>query len=972
MPPVSLPRAAVLAAALAGAALALAPAASAGDIRQVWRTIETAHFQIHYYEPHGDIARKVAASAEMAHATLVDALGHEPEEKTHIVLLDDTDSSNGFASVLPRNRITLYASAPPDNSSLSDNDDWLYNLTAHEYTHIVHLDTIGGIPRLVNRLTGKTWAPNQVQPRWVIEGLATYQESRRSSAGRTRHALFDTDLRMATLSGEPLRLDEMSSGPRRYPHGNAAYLYGSHFLKYVFDRHGEDKAAGMSSDYGSRVIPYALNKSIERQTGRTFVELYDDWRTYREARYGLQAEAVARSGRREGRRLTFTGENNLNPHYSPDGRTLVWQRGDGYSEGQFRAMPAGGHVGQSETYAVVERTGQFALLRDGSMVVEQTHIFRGEYSFQELVRWDRTTGRVDTLTVGARASDPAVSPDERTVAFVKNGAGRRELAVMPLEPGGAIRVLWRGPGRYDQAFSPAWSPDGRRIAFAAWREGGRRDILIAEVATGRIQELSSDRAQDIEPAWSPDGRFVYHASDRTGIFNIYAHELATGRLWQVTNVLGCAAGPTVSPDGRRMVYQGCVADGNELYEIDLEPARFTEAPPYVDDRPDPVTVREDAVEISAPRPYRAMETMAPRSYSAGFVANSLGQALQLDTAGGDVVGHHGYRLATTIGLDYRGVNVGGSYSYRRLWPSLSLALARTVSSRGGYIIDGVNTRFTEEALRGTVSVGLPVVRDPDGNATISLDYDVDVLRNLSGELHEDDPNDILPRLPDSDTVLAGIALRWSYGDSRGTTYTVGPQWGKDLSVALRFDHPALGADATSVTMTYRGTWYQQIPVATHPSLMLRLSGGVRATNRDRIERFGIGGVPDSQDLVQALIDNLRASSTGYLRGYPVRHVTGTQFHLANLELRQELWNIERGISTLPLFIRRMHVAGLLDAGDAFDDELDPSRVKVGAGGALRLDFTMGFGMPGSLELGYARGFSEGGTHETWLLLIGTL
>src|SRR5690606_8247175 len=199
--------------------------------------------------------------------------------------------------------------------------------------------------------------------------LATYQESKRSSSGRTRSALFDADLRTATLAGEELRLDEMSSGPRRYPHGNAAYLYGSHFLKYVLDRHGDDVAGAMSRDYGSRVIPYALNKSVKGATGRTFVELYDEWRDYREARYGLQAEAVARGGPREGRRLTFTGESNLNAHYTPDGHSLVWQRGDGYSEGQFRIMPAGGHTGASRTYAIIQRTGQFDVLRDGSLVV---------------------------------------------------------------------------------------------------------------------------------------------------------------------------------------------------------------------------------------------------------------------------------------------------------------------------------------------------------------------------------------------------------------------------------------------------------------------------------------------------------------------------------------------------------------------------------------------------------------------------
>lgn len=966
----SLRRAAALAAALA--VLAAAVAARAGDPSQVWRTIESAHFEVHYAEPLGDVARAVALSAERAHATLTAALRHIPSEKTHIVLQDDTDGTNGFASVVPRNAIVLYVSAPPDTSVLGDTDSWLYNLVSHEYTHIVHLDTISGLPSLVNRVMGKVWAPNQVQPRWVIEGLATYEESKRSSSGRTRSALFDAYLRVATLEERERRLDELSNDPRGWPHANAAYLYGSHFLKYVFDRYGDDKAAAMSLDYGSSAIPYGVNRSIERAAGRSFVELYGEWRSYREARYGLEAEAVLRRGRREGRRLTFSGESNLNPRYTRDGRSIVWQRGDGYSEGQFRIMPVGWNAGRSSTYAILDRTGAFDVLGDGSMVVEQTATVRTSYDFQELYRWDRASGAMQMLTHGMRVSDPDVSPDERQVAFVRNGRGRRELAIMPLRPEARPRVLWRGAERFDQAFSPDWSPDGRRIAFSAWREGGTRDILVLDVATGAVRELGRDRAQDIEPAWSPDGKYLYFASDRTGIYNIYAWELAADRVWQVTDVIGCALGPDVSPDGRRLVYQGFAEDGHELYEIDLDPARWTEAPPFIDDRPDPVEVRPDGAVVSAARPYSPLETLAPRSYTLGVALNSLGQALEVRTGGGDVVGHHAYDLGATIGLDYRGLDVGASYAYRRLWPTLSAAATRSVSRRGGYIVDGVNQRFEEEALRGTVGAGLPVLRRPDGSATLSIDYDVDWLRNLDGKLHEDDPNDVTPRLPESDLVLAGLALRWSYSDSHAFTYTVGPQVGVDLGASLRVDHPALGSAARSLTLSYRAAWYRQIPLAWHPSVMLRVAGGLRTTERPRVEQFALGGAPDSQDLVRAIIDNQRAGTGGYLRGYPVRSVAGQTYQLANLEVRQELWNIERGVATLPFYLRRLHAAALADVGDAWDGDLDPSRFKVGVGGALRLDFTVGYNLPGSLDLGYARGLTDGGIHETWLLLTSTL
>src|SRR5262249_37959750 len=81
--------------------------AFAGDPTVEWRTVESEHFVIAYYEPNGDIARRAAVVAERAHRVLAPALRHEPDEKTLITITDDTDGSNGFASVLPRNQIGL-------------------------------------------------------------------------------------------------------------------------------------------------------------------------------------------------------------------------------------------------------------------------------------------------------------------------------------------------------------------------------------------------------------------------------------------------------------------------------------------------------------------------------------------------------------------------------------------------------------------------------------------------------------------------------------------------------------------------------------------------------------------------------------------------------------------------------------------------------------------------------------------------
>jgi hypothetical protein len=84
-------------------------------------------------------------------------------------------------------------------SPLGDYDDWYLDLVTHEYTHIAHTDNVSGIPALINAILGKTYVPNQIQPKWIIEGLAVVHETQHSSAGRLRASLFDMQMRADVL-----------------------------------------------------------------------------------------------------------------------------------------------------------------------------------------------------------------------------------------------------------------------------------------------------------------------------------------------------------------------------------------------------------------------------------------------------------------------------------------------------------------------------------------------------------------------------------------------------------------------------------------------------------------------------------------------------------------------------------------------------------------------------------------------------
>src|SRR5262245_35334966 len=197
-----------------------------------WLTLDTPHFHIHFYEDERDLAGHTAVIAERAYRLITRYLNWQPSGRVNITLNDQTDFADGFASSIPLNFIFGFGAPPGTLDELNDFDDYVKLLITHEFTHVVHLDTILGCPRLLDGLFGKLYAPNLSQPNWFIEGLAVLMESRQTTAGRLRSAFFDMHLRVPFLEGRELGLDSVSAGPLAFPQGTAAYLYGSNILKY--------------------------------------------------------------------------------------------------------------------------------------------------------------------------------------------------------------------------------------------------------------------------------------------------------------------------------------------------------------------------------------------------------------------------------------------------------------------------------------------------------------------------------------------------------------------------------------------------------------------------------------------------------------------------------------------------------------------------------------------------------------------
>jgi TolB protein len=144
---------------------------------------------------------------------------------------------------------------------------------------------------------------------------------------------------------------------------------------------------------------------------------------------------------------------------------------------------------------------------------------------------------------------PAWSPDGRSIAYVSFHSGLSAVYVQTLATGAQVQVS----AKSGINGAPAYSPDGTRLALALSRRDGNVDVYVLTLATQELQRITEDPAIDTEPSWSPDGRTLYFTSDRAGAPQVYGVGLEPGaRARRVTFEGSYNARPRVSPDGRQL------------------------------------------------------------------------------------------------------------------------------------------------------------------------------------------------------------------------------------------------------------------------------------------------------------------------------------------------------------------------------------------------------------------------------------
>ncbi len=594
-------RLASIAATLLGVVLATPAGAQVGPNKvqyqpREFRIIQTTHFDVFFYEEEREAALDAARMAERIYGRLSRLLDHDFQDRKPIILYASQsdfqqtnvlgghiDESTGGVTESLKDRVLL-----PLTGSYAEFE----HVLGHELVHSFQFDIL---KRNAVQATASPFA--FIPSLWFMEGMAEYL-----SVGEI-DAKTVAWLRDATLSGYLRTIDEME----RF-NDFLSYRFGQSLWNYIGTKWGDEtiglllkRSAAMGPD---RAFERTLGVDL-KQLSREWHEAVRAAYLPRVAEAGeirRIATKITSHSFPAGRSKSPTF---IAPALSPDGEEIVYLSDQGHDLYSFFDLYLADAATGVPTRTLVKsaRSGSFESLRyltssaswapDGERLAfvaksggrDAIHII--DVRSGEIER--RWTPELNGL------QSPDWSPDGRRIVFTGLLGGISDLYIWELETGAMDRLT---ADRYAQ-LHPAWSPDGRTLAYATDRTPetdldqlvfGPLRIATMDLETREQRLLAGQEGGlSINPAWSPDGRDIAYLSTREGLFNLYIQGMDTARPYRVTRamtgVMGEGAlltspGLTWARDRDRIAFSYFEEAGFNIYTID-EPRRlaFEAGPP---------------------------------------------------------------------------------------------------------------------------------------------------------------------------------------------------------------------------------------------------------------------------------------------------------------------------------------------------------------------------------------------------------
>ncbi len=527
-----------------------------------WLTLRGEHVEIFYYPEEEPLARIALSNAEEAYTDLSARFQHEVPRAIPLILYSSHqhfEQTNVSPFFLPEGveGFTEFAKGRvvlPYTGSYAE----FRHVIHHEMVHVFQFSIVEDAYKKHHK------SSYLVPPLWFSEGLAEYWSAPWDAQG-------DMVLSDLVLESHVPDIGNLW----RYDGTFAVYKLGQSLCAYIAQTYGEDALRRLYAEVDKED---RFDRLLQRVTGVSPRRISEDWGFSLKRRYFPRVKDQASLAIAAEERAVSQGVN-VKPVAVPDSTLLG---GDRYlflsaRSGYTNIYMASAKGPERDVKSVVrgQRTAQFESFHPFQSRIGVSRL--GELAF--ISKWNDRDAlfvmdlRTRKILLRRHVDDlvslasPAWSPDGSRIAFSgQKPSGQSDLFVLDRDRGD-VRALTND--LYSDA-DPTWSPDGRLIAFTSDRtrfgKDGHLNLFLLDTRTLGVRYLTCGPWADQSPSWSPDGSRIAFASDRAGVWNLFAVDtLGTGA--RLSRLIGSAMDPAWMPDGKRILFTGFRRGGFGVYEL---------------------------------------------------------------------------------------------------------------------------------------------------------------------------------------------------------------------------------------------------------------------------------------------------------------------------------------------------------------------------------------------------------------------